>query len=268
MSLDDRLRNELRSVAPRPLDEDDARGASGRPIAGGRCAPTAAGLDRARGRDCRGRGVTLPRNGSTKPSATAPSSALRLAARRDIGSPPMYRERDRRERRSAAAGDNAFGFDLYNQISSGTGNIVFSPQSLATRLAMTVLGAHGATQAQMLRVLHATDATQLSQEINALDQQLLAPRHASTRCRATTWVHPRADHHRRLDVGADRLLALQDVPRRDRSEYYGAGVNLVNFATNPDAARLAINRYVSAKTHGMTPTCCRPAWSTSPPCSR
>ena len=34
--------------------------------------------------------------------------------------------------RSAVAGDNAFGFDLYRQISSGTGNIVFSPQSLAT----------------------------------------------------------------------------------------------------------------------------------------
>ena len=35
------------------------------------------------------------------------------------------------------------------------------------------------------------------------------------------------------------------------AQYFGAGVNLVDFRANPDAARLAINRYVNIKTQGL-----------------
>src|SRR5437870_1405033 len=51
---------------------------------------------------------------------------------------------------------NALGLDLYRQQikSAGNGNVVLSPYSIATVLAMTYAGADGDTKAEMHKVLH------------------------------------------------------------------------------------------------------------------
>lgn len=49
---------------------------------------------------------------------------------------------------------NAFAFDLYARLrSEQSGNLLFSPQSISTALAMTYAGARGDTAAQMARTL-------------------------------------------------------------------------------------------------------------------
>ena len=52
---------------------------------------------------------------------------------------------------SAAGSMNAFGADLYAVLakSAGNGNLVFSPASIETALAMTYAGANGETAAEM-----------------------------------------------------------------------------------------------------------------------
>jgi serine protease inhibitor len=53
-----------------------------------------------------------------------------------------------------AGSANAFAFDLYGRLRSSKGNVVFSPFSMASALAMMWMGAEGETKAQMKRVLH------------------------------------------------------------------------------------------------------------------
>lgn len=49
---------------------------------------------------------------------------------------------------------NAFAADLYGHVGKSPGNVVFSPTSIATALAMTSAGANGNTAVQMDKVLH------------------------------------------------------------------------------------------------------------------
>ena len=51
-------------------------------------------------------------------------------------------------------GNNAFAFDLYRQLSKREGNLIFSPYSISTALAMTYAGARGKTAEEMARGLH------------------------------------------------------------------------------------------------------------------
>ncbi len=51
-------------------------------------------------------------------------------------------------------GNNAFALDLYRRLGAKGGNVVFSPYSISTALAMTYAGARGETAEQMAKVLH------------------------------------------------------------------------------------------------------------------
>src|SRR5947209_4175344 len=55
---------------------------------------------------------------------------------------------------SIVDGNNEFAFDLYNRLSQKKGNIVFSPYSISSALAMTYGGARGRTAEEIARVLH------------------------------------------------------------------------------------------------------------------
>jgi serpin B len=51
-------------------------------------------------------------------------------------------------------GDNRLGFELYRRLAAKPGNIVVSPHSIATAMAMAFSGARGETEKQMAAVLH------------------------------------------------------------------------------------------------------------------
>jgi serpin B len=57
-------------------------------------------------------------------------------------------------------GNNAFCFDLYQQLKKQEGNLFFSPYSVSTAMSMTYAGARGKTAKEMAEVMHFT----LSQE--------------------------------------------------------------------------------------------------------
>src|SRR5690349_14459029 len=52
---------------------------------------------------------------------------------------------------------NSFGLDLYRLQATGEDNLLISPYSIATALAMAYAGADGETRAEMQRVLHFTN---------------------------------------------------------------------------------------------------------------
>ena len=87
--------------------------------------------------------------------AMASASASGVAARAPLAQRSFARQAaDVAGRLSPAPATNAFGLDLMNGL--GAGNVVFSPDSIASALAMAGTGAAGETASQMAKVLHLT----------------------------------------------------------------------------------------------------------------
>ncbi|OYT70488.1 MAG: hypothetical protein CFK52_10890 [Chloracidobacterium sp. CP2_5A] len=149
----------------------------------------------------------------------------------------------------AAAGVNRFAFALHQRLARQTDdNLFFSPYSLVSALAMTALGARGATLAEMSRALqfpagvpHAAFAAQ--------DRLLNAPSAPYRLAVANALWGQRG-----LGFEPDFLTATKAS--------YGAGLEEVDFRGNPEGSRSRINDWVSSKTNGRIPDLLPPGFIT------
>jgi len=150
---------------------------------------------------------------------------------------------------SAAVGINAFGFDLFHQLrasSSEDESLFFSPTSLSTALSMTWAGALGETEAQMAQVLH----YDLPQELhhpafNALSLELESREGDG---------QGEDGYGLRLDL-INSLWGLTGYPFLESfldviALHYGAGLQLLDFASDPEGSRQTINAWVEEQTDG------------------
>ena len=141
-------------------------------------------------------------------------------------------------------GNNGFAFDLFQTLRSEPGNLFFSPYSISEALAMTYAGARGDTEKQMTAALQFNLAqARLHPAFNQLDL-LLKQRGQGAK--------GKDDQPFRLHVvnaiwgqaGFPFLPAYLDTLALN----YGAGMRTVDFVKQTEAARLAINRWVSEQT--------------------
>ncbi len=132
-----------------------------------------------------------------------------------------------------------------------TANLVFSPASVVTALAMTYAGAAGTTADEMAATLHFTLAGDaLHQAFNSLDVAL----------ESRSWQGKNAEG---ADEGvlvktANSLWAQKDLVFEQLfldtlAANYGAGVRLVDYKTAAEAARKAINQWVAGETNDKIP---------------
>jgi len=132
---------------------------------------------------------------------------------------------------------NLFAFDLYAELKDEVGNTFFSPYSISSALSMTYAGAAGITAEEMARVLHVpNDPSQWHPSVGALQNSLNV-----------------GSNGYELSV-ANRLWAQEGYPFLESffaimQDCYDAGVVLINFALDPEAARLTINEWVADQTH-------------------
>ncbi|MGI8994051.1 MAG: serpin family protein [Nocardioidaceae bacterium] len=145
---------------------------------------------------------------------------------------------------------SSFTTDLYRRLAVDSGNLVASPYSVAAALAMTRNGAHGTTAAEMDAVLHAPELDRLNRGMNALTA--LIESRAGSRERADGSQATVA-----LDV-ANSLWGQRDTAWRRRfldalATHYGAGMRLVDYRADPEAARDLINAWTSRRTHQRIP---------------
>jgi serpin B len=139
-------------------------------------------------------------------------------------------------------GNAAFATDLYAALRRGPGNLFFSPYSISTALAMTYAGAAGETASQMATALHFDlPAERLHPAFNAYALDLEA--RAAQATEGTPFE---------LSI-ANSLWGQKDFPFRGEfldqlGENYGAGMRLVDYTADPEAARRAINAWVSDET--------------------
>ena len=154
---------------------------------------------------------------------------------------------------SAAASMQAFGVDLYRVLrnAAGDGNLVFSPSSIVTALAMTYAGAGGATAQEMATTLHfhlTGDA--LQQSFNSLD--------AALESRNFQEKDPDGKQVGVLIRTANSLwgqkdLAFEKLFLDTLAANYGAGIRLVDYKTAAEQARQAINTWVAGQTENKIP---------------
>ncbi|HEX6247012.1 MAG TPA: serpin family protein [Nocardioidaceae bacterium] len=141
---------------------------------------------------------------------------------------------------------DAFAADLYRSAAAGSEeNLVLSPYSVATALAMTLNGARGATAQEMEQVLRVDGLDDFNRGMNAL----------------TRAVESRAGEHELPDGGtgevvlstAGSLWGQQELAWRQDfldvlAREYGAGLRLVDYRTDPEHAAGLVNDWVADRT--------------------
>jgi serpin B len=153
---------------------------------------------------------------------------------------PHYRAPLTADQQAVVVGHNAFAVDLFHQLRSGADgeNLLVSPFSVSTALAMTYAGARNNTAAQMADVLHFDlPEDQLHSAFGGLIADLNVPRPGYEM------------------AIANRLFGQHDVPFKQpfldiNGQAYGAPLEPLNFAADSDAARIHINDWVAERTRG------------------
>lgn len=168
----------------------------------------------------------------------APAKALQSSAQRIMqpGATPD-------DLAALQAGNRRFAMDLYQALRTQPGNVMLSPYSISQALAMTYAGARGQTAVQMAQVLHFDlPPERLHPAFNRLDLDLQAAggdlegEKQKFQLNVANALWGQQDYSFLADY-LD-LLAIN----------YGAGLRLVDFKTNPEAARQAINDWISQQT--------------------
>lgn len=143
--------------------------------------------------------------------------------------------------REFARASNAFGFDLYRRLRERPGNLAFSPTSLSTALTMASAGARNTTAAEMRRVLHlpanrasvATDAGRLAASITTPRRQV------------TVRIANRLFGDQEFTPNPGYIDAIAGG--------FGARLEPVDFASEPERARERINSWVEQQTEHRIP---------------
>jgi serpin B len=162
---------------------------------------------------------------------------------------------DAADARSASASVTAFGLELYREMLAGPlalsdENVAISPTSIALALGMARAGARSETGTQMDAVLHTSGWDDLGAGLNALDQALAS--------RDSTYLDDEGNEHELALRIANASFAQQGWPIERAyldavAAAFGAGLNLVDYASDSEAARRTINAWVSQKTKRRIP---------------
>jgi serpin B len=184
-------------------------------------------------------------------ASEAPLAGLafaRSSVTRSAGSP--------RDAKRAADAINAFALDMYGRLRVDPAaalegkNVVFSPASVALALAMARAGARGTTAGEMDDVLGTDGWKQLAARLNSLDKELAGHN--------ATWTDYDGNTHALSLKIANTAFGQRDYPIEQAfldaiAEAFGAELGLVDFESDPEAARKAINAWVSRQTAARIP---------------
>ncbi len=148
------------------------------------------------------------------------------------------------DRQMLSDGNAAFGLALYRQVEARNPNLVFSPISISTALAMTYAGARGDTESQMAKALHfALPQGRLHPAMNELTAALQARGSGTQGADGKPF---------RLNIvnstWAQKGFTMQPPYLDVLAESYGAGVNILDFIGAAEASRQTINRWVEQQT--------------------
>lgn len=153
---------------------------------------------------------------------------------------------------TAAQAVNALGLDMHRQMPK-QGNVCLSPYSIQSALGMTYLGASGATQEEMARVLHLpADKEALGESFAALNAALVEAQENSAKQVAQSKKYGGPSEPMKLHV-ANRLFGQKGYEFRETflsgvKSHFGAPMEFMNFIKDHAAAIREINGWVEKQT--------------------
>ncbi len=138
---------------------------------------------------------------------------------------------------------NALGMDLFRLLAGNQpgGNLVLSPASIAVALTMTAAGARAATLSEMVATVHIDEPATIHHAMNAMLVELAS--------RETDKVAISIAN----SLWAQQGVAFQQPFLDVLAAEYAAGLNLVDYKSNAEAARTEINTWVGNETKGRIP---------------
>jgi serpin B len=155
---------------------------------------------------------------------------------------------------AAATEINDFGFDLLRRLDQ-QGNLCVSPASIAFALAMARAGARGQTATEMDKVLRSFGSDAQGAEIVALLKALAADNYMQHGYDENG--NEVAVQKARLDLAnaafAQRDMTFEQAYLNALSSRFASGMYLVDYRSDPDAARKVINDWVYDHTQGRIP---------------
>jgi serine protease inhibitor len=140
------------------------------------------------------------------------------------------------------AADAEFACELYGQLRAEEGNLFLSPHSISQALSMAMAGARGETAEAMAGTLHAPWRTVRMHAVVGGLQRTLASREQGRR--GADGFQLRVINEAWGQKDYTFLPGYLDV----LGAHYGAGVRVVDFRADPEAARLRINDWVAEQT--------------------
>jgi serpin B len=173
---------------------------------------------------------------SSQPSAptaagAAPSASASPAVSAKVSAPPSPDAT-----KKLARGSNAFGLELFGKLRGAKGNVVFSPASVSTALAMTWLGAKDGTADEMKRVMHFDGTSdEVADAAGRLTASLTAPGSGVT-CNLANRLF------------GEKSYAFERPFLDKTASAFGAPLEPVDFKGAPDPSRVHINDWVAAET--------------------
>ncbi len=136
-----------------------------------------------------------------------------------------------------ASSSNAFGFDLYKRVAAKQeGNVVISPASITTALAMTWGGAKAATATEMKQTMHLRQSPEVVMDTSGKLTAVLTDPSRPVTFRIANRLFGEKTYE--FDAG---YMSLTE-------RAYGAPLERVDFKSAPDPARLLINGWVEKQT--------------------
>jgi serpin B len=152
-----------------------------------------------------------------------------------------------------ANGINRFGLDLHRRLATGDQNLVISPWSIETALAMTYAGADGKTKAEMAKVLHFQEnEEQLHDSFAGLSSDLVKLAKASEERIAQAKKQGGPTTPLQINI-ANRLFGQKDYPFIQpfldlNAEKYHSPLEKLDFRADADGSRKHINQWVETQT--------------------
>ena len=142
--------------------------------------------------------------------------------------------------------NSALGTDLFHALSSRDGNFVFSPYAVSTGLAMAAAGAAGTTEGQLAVVQHITPGLDLDLGLDTI-AQLLDKRDGE---RSTSTRRGRVQLDLPVSLWGQKDTVIEQPFLDTLSRSFDTGIRLVDFRSDPEASRRAMNTWNRQQSDG------------------
>jgi serpin B len=145
---------------------------------------------------------------------------------------------------SLSSDNTAFALAFYDLIRSEEGNLIYSPFSLSLALSMTLAGAETTTRTAMLEALQfSLEEDEIHPAFNALMLAIDASQAIEEETEGGSFVLNIAN-----SIWGQQGFNFEQAFLDRIALNYGAGIYTVDFAANPEPARVAINDWVEDET--------------------